>query len=84
MPNDLVHIVGPFLYPATHHRSQRLAQCDPVYAYRFEGERFDTVDCAGYVREVVATGLSRSDLADDLRVWLSAQFMQHLSITIHS
>ena len=48
-----------------------LAQRAPVYAYRFEGERFDTGDRAGYVRAVVAAALERPELAEDLRSWLA-------------
>lgn len=48
-----------------------LAQHAPVYACRFEGERFDTGDRAGYVRAVVAAALARPELAEDLRTWLS-------------
>lgn len=48
-----------------------LAQRAPVYAYRFEGERFDTGDRAGYVRAVVAAALERPELAEELRSWLA-------------
>lgn len=48
-----------------------LAQRAPVYAYRFEGERFDAGDRAGYVRAVVASALARPELAEDLHAWLT-------------
>ena len=47
-----------------------LAARAPVYAYRFEGERFDTGDRGEYVRAVVAAALGRGDLAPALRDWL--------------
>ncbi len=50
-----------------------LAQHSPVYAYRFEGERFDTGDRGGYVRAVVAAALERPELAEDLRTWLGSR-----------
>ena len=47
-----------------------LAQRAPVFAYRFEGERFDTGDRGEYVRAVVAAALERPELRDDLASWL--------------
>lgn len=48
-----------------------LAASSPVYAYRFEGERFDTGERGGYVRAVVAAALARPDMAGELRTWLA-------------
>lgn len=47
-----------------------LAQRAPVYAYEFEGDRFDAGDRAGYVKAIVASALERADVAPDLRRWL--------------
>lgn len=47
-----------------------LARRRPVYAYRFEGERFDTGDRGEYVRAVVAAALARPELSADLAAWL--------------
>ena len=51
-------------------RRNRLWQRAPVFAYRFEGERFDTGDRGEYVRAVVAAALERPELRDDLVSWL--------------
>lgn len=56
-----------------------LAQRQPVYAYRFEGERFDTGDRAGYVRAVVSAALARSELAGGLREWLADQLSESIA-----
>jgi UTP--glucose-1-phosphate uridylyltransferase len=40
-----------------------------VWAYAFEGERFDTGDRLGYLQAVVSAALDRSDLPE-LRAWL--------------
>lgn len=47
-----------------------LAQRAPVYAHRFEGERFDAGDREGYVRAVVAMALARPDLGRSFAAWL--------------
>ncbi|HUQ41501.1 MAG TPA: UTP--glucose-1-phosphate uridylyltransferase [Candidatus Limnocylindrales bacterium] len=46
-----------------------LAQREPVWAYEFEGERFDTGDRLGYVQAVIAAALERPELGD-LETWL--------------
>jgi UTP--glucose-1-phosphate uridylyltransferase len=46
-----------------------LAQFAPVWAYEFEGERFDTGDRLGYVQAVVSAALDRPELGD-LDGWL--------------
>lgn len=46
-----------------------LAQRAPVFAYEFEGERFDAGDRAGYVKAVIASALERQEIADDVRAW---------------
>lgn len=47
----------------------RLAQSEPVWAYEFEGERFDAGDRLGYVQAFIAGALARKDLPA-LRGWL--------------
>lgn len=47
-----------------------LARRAPVYAYEFEGERFDAGDRAGYVQATIATALARPDIGPGLRDWL--------------
>ena len=49
---------------------QRLLEHEPVYAYAFEGERFDTGNPLGYLRTSVALALKRPDLADAVRAAL--------------
>ena len=46
-----------------------LAGSAPVWAYAFEGERFDTGDRLGYLQAVVSAALERPDLVG-LREWL--------------
>ncbi len=46
-----------------------VAATEPVWAYAFEGERFDTGDRLGYLQAVVSAALDRSDLPE-LRAWL--------------
>jgi UTP--glucose-1-phosphate uridylyltransferase len=48
-----------------------LARRAPVYAWLFEGERYDAGDRAGYVQAVVAEALARPELAAALRPWLA-------------
>ena len=50
-----------------------LAQREPVYAYEFEGDRYDAGDRAGYVKAIVASALARPEIADDLREWLRSR-----------
>jgi UTP--glucose-1-phosphate uridylyltransferase len=47
-----------------------LALRAPVYAYEFEGERFDAGDRLGYAKAFIASALGRPELADDLRDWI--------------
>ncbi len=42
----------------------------PFHGLRYEGERFDCGDKAGYVRATVATALATEGLGDDLRAFL--------------
>lgn len=53
-----------------------LAQQAPVYAYLFEGERFDAGDRAGYVQAVIAEALARTELRKELEPWLKGRLSQ--------
>ena len=44
----------------------RLPLGDPVYAYRFEGQRYDTGRPAGAVAATVAMALEREELRSEL------------------
>ena len=47
-----------------------LAREEGLLGYRFEGDRYDAGDRAGYVKANVAYALKRPDLAPQLREWL--------------
>ena len=49
---------------------QRLLETEPVYAYAFEGERFDTGNPLGYLRSAVALALKRPSFAAEVRLML--------------
>jgi UTP--glucose-1-phosphate uridylyltransferase len=49
---------------------QRLLEREPVYAYTFEGERFDTGNPLGYLRSAVALALKREDMGGEVRAML--------------
>lgn len=52
-----------------------LAAAEPVWAYAFEGERFDTGDPYGYVQAVVSAALDRPDLGP-LAEWLTRRLAE--------
>ena len=52
-----------------------LAQEQAVYAYRFEGRRFDVGNPLDYLKATVELGAERDDLAPEFRAWL-AQYVQ--------
>jgi UTP--glucose-1-phosphate uridylyltransferase len=52
-----------------------LAQEQAVYAYRFEGRRFDVGNPFDYVKATVELGAERDDLGPEFRAWL-AQYVQ--------
>ena len=47
-----------------------LAQRDTVYAYNFEGRRYDLGDKLGFLEATVEFALRRSDLGDPFRAYL--------------
>ncbi|HSR70353.1 MAG TPA: UTP--glucose-1-phosphate uridylyltransferase GalU [Acidobacteriota bacterium] len=48
----------------------RLLRQEPVYAYRFEGTRYDAGNKLEYLQASIDFALERPDLAEDLRRWL--------------
>jgi UTP--glucose-1-phosphate uridylyltransferase len=49
-----------------------LLEQQPVYAYMFEGKRYDAGDKLGFLKATVEFALRRSDLGDDFRQYLKA------------
>ncbi|OOY13969.1 UTP--glucose-1-phosphate uridylyltransferase [Thioclava marina] len=50
--------------------AQEIANGNPVYGYRFKGQRFDCGSKAGFLQATVAFGLQRSDLKDEFGDYL--------------
>ncbi|HEU4759758.1 MAG TPA: UTP--glucose-1-phosphate uridylyltransferase GalU [Dehalococcoidia bacterium] len=50
----------------------RLAQEEPVYAYQYEGERFDTGRPMGLLKASIALALRREDLGPELKAYLKS------------
>ena len=48
-----------------------IVQENPVYGFRFKGERFDCGSKSGFLRATVAFALARPDLRDDLATYLN-------------
>jgi UTP--glucose-1-phosphate uridylyltransferase len=49
----------------------RLMKDEPVYAYNFEGTRYDTGDKLGYLKTIIDFALERPDLKDEVRSYLN-------------
>ncbi|OAN67745.1 UTP--glucose-1-phosphate uridylyltransferase [Sulfitobacter sp. EhC04] len=49
-----------------------IEQGNPVYGYRFRGQRFDCGSKSGFLQATVAFGLAREELRDDLYSYLSS------------
>ncbi len=49
---------------------EQLAQCQEVWAYQFEGRRYDVGDKQGYLEATVEYALRREDLGDSFRDFL--------------
>ena len=47
-----------------------LAKREPVFAYRFEGQRYDAGTPLGLIETAVELALQRPDMADDVRAWI--------------
>jgi UTP--glucose-1-phosphate uridylyltransferase len=48
----------------------RLMQDEPVYAYRFEGQRYDCGSKLGYLQATVEYGLRHKKLGNDFKAYL--------------
>ena len=48
----------------------KLAETQPVYAYRFEGKRYDTGNKMGFLQATVEYALQQQDLGNDFREYL--------------
>jgi len=51
----------------------RLMRDEPVYAYQFEGTRYDTGEKLGYLKTIIDFALERPDLKDEVRAYLEAK-----------
>ena len=51
--------------------ADEIEQENPVYGFRFKGERFDCGSKSGFLRATVAFALARPDLRDDLVAYLN-------------
>lgn len=51
--------------------AQDIEQDQPVYGYRFDGQRFDCGSKAGFLQATVAFALAREELRDDLMGYLN-------------
>lgn len=49
---------------------QELSQCEAMYAYEFEGKRYDVGDKLGFLQATVEFALKREDIADEFRAYL--------------
>ena len=56
-----------------------LAQEQAVYAYRFEGRRFDVGNPLDYLKATVELGAERDDLGPEFRTWL-AEYVQRAKL----
>jgi UTP--glucose-1-phosphate uridylyltransferase len=53
---------------------RRLMESEPVYAYRFEGRRYDAGDKLGFLKATVELALKNEDLGPDFRRYLDSLF----------
>ena len=49
---------------------RHLLRSRPIYAYRFEGKRYDAGDKLGFLKATVEFALRRHDLGKDFREYL--------------
>ena len=47
-----------------------LLQKEEVYAYKFQGKRYDAGDKLGYIKAIIDFALEREDLKEDVRRYL--------------
>ncbi len=57
---------------------KRLAEKQPVYAFKFSGRRFDTGNKLGFLKANIAFGLAREELKEELRKFIENE-VQNLS-----
>ncbi|KEJ96950.1 UTP--glucose-1-phosphate uridylyltransferase [Pseudosulfitobacter pseudonitzschiae] len=50
--------------------ADEIAQDNPVYGYRFSGQRFDCGSKSGFLQATVSFGLAREELRDDLSAYI--------------
>ncbi len=50
--------------------ADEIAQDNPVYGYRFSGQRFDCGSKSGFLQATVSFGLAREELRDDLAAYI--------------
>lgn len=50
--------------------AQEIQEGNPVYGYRFRGQRFDCGSKAGFLQATVAFGMARDDLRDEFSAYL--------------
>ncbi|NCU21462.1 hypothetical protein EOM89_12265, partial [Candidatus Falkowbacteria bacterium] len=50
--------------------AEEIAAGNPVYGYRFKGQRYDCGSTAGFLQATVAFGLARDDLRDEFGCYL--------------
>lgn len=50
--------------------ADEISQDNPVYGYRFSGQRFDCGSKSGFLQATVSFGLAREDLRDDLAAYI--------------
>ena len=50
--------------------ADEIAQDNPVYGYRFRGQRFDCGSKSGFLQATVSFGLAREELRDDLAAYI--------------
>ncbi len=56
--------------------AEEIRQGDPVYGFRFKGQRFDCGSKSGFLQASVAFGLAREDLREEF-----GQYLAHLTAT---
>jgi UTP--glucose-1-phosphate uridylyltransferase len=77
------YVMGPEIFEALDHTKpgrggeiqltdaiRNLMETAPVYAYRFEGRRYDAGDKLGFLQATVELALERSDLGGEFREYL--------------
>ncbi|WP_276353671.1 UTP--glucose-1-phosphate uridylyltransferase GalU [Cohnella caldifontis] len=62
----------------------RLLRQEPVYAYHFEGNRYDTGEKLGYLKTIIDFALERPDLKDAVRSYLEAKLRETQAVADRS